>query len=112
MTDDQPIKTGICDSCGVEAPLYAVKHEQLTNSHVWFYCENCKFAHNREMQVQRVLAVTDPTDANDPTFVANLQDKVANDLIQQKAQSIVAAEEATTPPAEDTPAAEGEVVAP
>lgn len=78
-------KTPVCDSCGQDKPLTDVPHAQEGNPHVWHYCATCKFAHDVEAEVVKllkVLAGKDPVAANDPKVVGDIRSQVTAKLLE------------------------------
>lgn len=105
-------KTGICDSCGNEKVLRPVPHHQVNNPKLWWYCEVCKFAHDTEKGVQQLLrgvASQNPQAAEDPQVIAQLQEKVATELLLKKAQDEALAPNEQLVPT-DQAVTEGEIV--
>lgn len=83
-------KTGICDSCGNEKVVTATPHAQANNPKLWWYCEVCKFAHDKEKGVQvllRQIASRNAAQADDPAVVAQLHEQVATQILTEKARN-------------------------
>src|SRR5438309_168161 len=67
---NQPVpKAGVCDSCNATGQVYAVKHAQPGNDHVWYYCLTCWRAHYKNQLEQKFLEdlrTTHPNDVDNP----------------------------------------------
>jgi hypothetical protein len=80
----EPVTTGICESTGVYAPLYAVRHHQPGNPHVWLYSEKAKRAQELEIAVVnklREMQELNPAAVNDPKFVGDLRAQLSQELL-------------------------------
>jgi len=91
MTDtlNNVTKTGVCDSCNQEKVLTATPHNQNNNPVLHWYCDVCKFASEKEKRVTallRQIAAKDPAAAEDPQVVAQLHEKVATEILLEKAK--------------------------
>ena len=106
-------KTGLCDSCGNEKVLTATPHAQANNPKLWWYCDACKFVHDKEKQVQvllRQVASQNPAQAEDPAFVAQLHEQVATQLLADRAENEALPANEQLVPAGEPEVQEAEVV--
>src|SRR5262245_55866233 len=80
----EPVTVGVCESTGTFGPLYAVRHHQLGNPHVWLYSKQAKLAHDIEVATVsklKEIGVVNPAAVNDPKFVSEVRATLTKELM-------------------------------